>query len=50
VHLDAAGRASELAAVLAGAGLGDCSINQITPSIEDLFVALLEHEQRGPAS
>lgn len=50
VHLDAAGRASELAAVLAGVGLGDCSINQITPSIEDLFVALLAHEQRGEAA
>lgn len=44
VHVDGAGRLSQLAAALAGAGVAVSSIDEVAPTIEDLFVALLQQE------
>ncbi|WP_025916538.1 ABC transporter ATP-binding protein [Herminiimonas sp. CN] len=44
VHVDGAERLSQIAAALATAGLAVTAIEEVAPSIEDLFVALLKHE------
>jgi len=44
VHVDQAERRTELAAALAALGIAVKSIDEIAPTIEDLFVALLEQD------
>ena len=45
VHVDRAERRPEIAGALNAADLAVDSIDEVTPTIEDLFVALLEQEQ-----
>ena len=42
VHVDRAERRSDIAAALIAANIVATSIEEVTPTIEDLFVALLE--------
>jgi ABC-2 type transport system ATP-binding protein len=44
VHVDAAQRRSEIAAALQAAGIAASAIEIVAPTIEDLFVALLERD------
>jgi ABC-2 type transport system ATP-binding protein len=44
VHVDSRERRSEIAAALAAAGITVTSIDEVAPTIEDLFVALLEQD------
>lgn len=45
-HVDGAGRLPQIAAALAAAGVAVSAIEEVSPSIEDLFVALLERKSR----
>lgn len=45
VHVDAAGRSAGIAAALAAAGVPVSEIAEVAPSIEDLFVALLDNAE-----
>jgi ABC-2 type transport system ATP-binding protein len=42
VHVDRAERRPQIAAALAAAGVAVSAIEEVAPSIEDLFVALIE--------
>jgi ABC-2 type transport system ATP-binding protein len=44
VHVDTAGRAPQIGAALTAAGLPVTAIEEVPPSIEDLFVALLDQD------
>jgi ABC-2 type transport system ATP-binding protein len=43
-HIDSAGRRPQIAAALATAGIAVSAIDAVPPTVEDLFVALLEQE------
>ncbi|MDD5249889.1 MAG: ABC transporter ATP-binding protein [Rhodocyclaceae bacterium] len=48
IHVDDAGRRlPEIAAALSAAGIATTEIGEVAPSIEDLFVALLENERNA---
>jgi ABC-2 type transport system ATP-binding protein len=44
VHVDSAGRRPQIAAALQAAGVAVSAVDEVAPTIEDLFVALLEQE------
>jgi ABC-2 type transport system ATP-binding protein len=44
VHVDGAERRPQIAAALAAAGVAVSAIEEVAPTIEDLFVALLEQK------
>lgn len=50
VHVDSAQRQAELAAALAASGIDVVTIEDVAPSIEDLFVALLGQKSEGRQS
>jgi drug efflux transport system ATP-binding protein len=46
IHVDAAHRLPEIAAALSAAGVATTGITEVRPTIEDLFVALLENGEK----
>ena len=48
VHVDSAGREPELARVLETAKIPQEEPREVTPGVEDLFVALLGHDAEAP--
>ncbi len=47
VHVDSGERRTQIAAALTAAGIGIESLEEVAPSIEDLFLALLEQDGAG---